>query len=220
LLALLPAQRAADPHPVAYDLVLSDVLCAHVTVDSAAAHVELDAVRRPRLEIDFQLVGDLAGIARLLAARQVRRRPRMLALRPGMARIRGDRRRVTALDHLLGAPLTLRELIAAGVDLDPLLAVTVAALMIEAGWTAGERFTLGHRDPARTAPDAYLQIRDGRPPRASGDPPHGPVTTVLVCPAAELLRMFAGAGGPDLRVVGEERPFALLRQWLDRAQCG
>jgi hypothetical protein len=216
VLALLPAQRAADPHPVAYDLVLSDVLVAHVTSDSLAVHVEHDATARPPSEVDFQLVGDLAGVARLLRAGRVRRRLRVPPRR--MARVRGDRRRLAAIDRLIDARLTARELHAAGVRLDAVLAFTLAGLMIEPAWTTGERFTIGHRESAAATPDAYLHIRDGRPPLASAEPPHGPVATVLESPADEVLGALAGATGT--LVVGEERPLALLGQWLDRAQSG
>jgi len=218
LLGLLPAQRAADPHPVAYDLVLSDVLCAHITVDSTQAYVALDPTTRPLPEVDFQLVGDLASIARLLRAGPVRRRLGRLAPGRRMARLRGDRARLPALDALIGARLTLAELEAAGVELDPLLALTVAALMIEPGWTAGERFTIAHRSPEDASPGSYLHVRDGRPPLASAEAPHGPVATVLESPAADLLGVLAGA--TDARLVGEEHPLVLLRQWLDRAQSG
>ncbi len=215
VLALLPAQRAADPQPVAYDLVLSDVLVAHVTSDSLGVHVEHDATVRPASELDFQLVGDLASVARLLRSGRLQRR---LRIPPGrMARVRGDRRRVAAIDRLIGAGLTLPELHAAGVRLDPVLAFALAALMIEPGWTAGERFTIGHRDPAITTPDAYLLIRDGRVPLASAEPPHGPVASMLVCAEDALLGRLAAL---DPEVAGEERPVTLLRRWLDRAQCG
>jgi len=43
------------------------------------------------------------------------------------------------------------------------------------------------------------------------------VSTVVVCPADDLLGVLAGR---DARVEGEERPLAVLRQWLDRAQSG
>lgn len=216
LLGLLPAQRAADPHPVAYDLVLSDVLCAHITVDSTGAYVGLDPTARTLSELDFQLVGDLASIVRLLTAGSVRRRLGRLAPGRRLARVRGDRRRIAALDGLLRARLTLCDLVASGVELDPLLALTVAGLMIEPEWTAGERFTIAHRQPTDPSPDAYLHIRDARAPLASTEAPHGPVATVLESPAADLLGVLAGA--TDARLVGEERPVALLRQWLDRAQ--
>ena len=98
-----------------------------------------------------------------------------------------------------------------------MLTFTLAALMIEPGWTAGERFTIGHRDPAVTTPGAYLHVRDGRPPLPSAEPPHAPVASVLVCSEDDLLGRVAS---PDAEVEGEERPVALLRQWLDRAQCG
>jgi hypothetical protein len=215
LLALLPAQRAADPHAVAYDLVLGDLACAQVTVSSASIHVEMAQAARPPAAVDFQLVGDLATVARLLVAGRLRRR---LPSRR-RARIRGDRRRLVALDQLVGAQLGLPELIAAGVKLDPALALTLVATAIEPGWTAGERFTIAHRDSAVAAPDAYLHVRDGREPLVWTELPHGPVATVVVCPADELLGVLGGAAG-SAEVVGEERPVALVRQWLDRAQCG
>jgi hypothetical protein len=219
LLALLPAQRAADPRPVSYDLVMSDVLVAHVTVGSTSANVELDATTRPLTEVDFQLVGDLARIARLLAAGPVRRRLGGLALGRPVARVRGHRARLVALDDLLGARLTLAQLHAAGVMLDPALALTLAGLMVEPAWTAGKRFALAHREPTAPAPNAYLLVRDGWPLLASSKPPHEPVTTVLVCPADQLLAVLGGAIAP-VEVAGDPRPLALLRQWLDRAQCG
>ena len=218
LLALLPAQRAADPRPIAYDLVLSDVLSAHVTVDRARTYVEIDPTTRPLTEVDFQLVGDLARTVRLLTAGPVRRRLGPLAPGRRMARLRGDRGRLASLDRLIEARLTLVELAAAGVELDPLLALTVAALMIEPEWTAGERFTLAHQPPGDPAPDSYLHVRDGRPPLASVEAPHGPVASVLESPAGDLLGVLAGVN--EARQLGEARPLALLRQWLDRAQSG
>jgi hypothetical protein len=219
LLALVPAQRAADPHPVAYDLILGDLVCAHVTVESVAVHVELDATARPASEVDFQLVGNLASIARLMAAGPVRRRLSRLTPRRRLARLRGDRRRLAALDHLVRATLTVQQLHAAGVRLDPLLAFMVAGLMIEPAWTAEERFTIGHREVGSPAPDAYLHVRDGRPPLASDEAPHGPVATTLVCPGEELFAVLGGASGAA-EVVGGQRPLRLVRQWLERAQCG
>ena len=220
LLALLPAQRAADPHPVAYDLVLGDLATARVTVSSATTQVDLGDTPRPLTEVDFQLVGDLASIARLLVAGPVRRRLRRMPLGGRLARIRGDRGRVRALERLLEAPLTLGQLRSAGIQIDPVLALTVAALMIEPAWTAGERFTIAHREPSAPAPDAYLHIRDARAPMAAEEPPHGPVAATIECPADELLAVLAGVQVAFVAISGAQRPVALIRRWLDRAQCG
>jgi hypothetical protein len=219
LLALLPAQRAADPQPIAYDLALSDLLVAQVTVGSAAGHFEMGAKARPLSEVDFRLVGAPASIARLLVAGPVRRRLSRLAPDRRVARLRGDRERLAALDRLVGARLTVEELRSAGVRLDPVLAMTVAGLMIDPTWTAGERFVLAHRASGAAAPGAYLHVRDGKPPVASGEAPHGPVQTIVVCPADEVLMVLTGAAAPAV-LEGEPRPLTLVGQWLERAQCG
>ena len=83
----------------------------------------------------------------------------------------------------------------------------------------GERFVIAHHERGAARPYAYLHVRDGRPPLASGQSPHAPVEAVVVCPAADLLAVLAGAVRP-VETVGEERPLTLLAQWLGRAQCG
>jgi hypothetical protein len=205
---------------VAYDLVLGDLACARVTVSRTGAQIDLGDAPRPPAEVDFQLVGNLASIARLLAAGPVARRIGRLLFRHRLARVRGDRDRLGALESLIDAPLTLGRLHAAGVRLDPLLAMTVAALMIEPAWTAGERFTIAHREPGAPAPDAYLHIRDGRAPLAAEEPPRGPVATTIECRPDDLIVALAGEHVASVAISGDERPVALIRQWLDRAQCG
>jgi hypothetical protein len=220
LLALLPAQRAADPRPIAYDLVLGDLAAARVTVSSAGVEVDLGDTPRPLTEVDFQLVGELASIARLLAAGPLRRRLGRLAPGGRLARVRGDRERLSALEHLVDAPLTLGGLRAAGVRIDPVLALTVAGLMIEPSWTAGERFTISHREQSAPSPDAYLHVRDARAPMVTEEPPHGPVATTIACQPDALLAVLAGDQVAFAAISGDQRPLALIRQWLDRAQCG
>ncbi len=90
--------------------------------------------------------------------------------------------------------------------------------MIEPEWTAGERFTIAHREPSLPSPDAYLQVRDGKPALPSAEPPYGPLASVLVCAGDEVLDALAGA--TPAQVEGEARPLALVRQWLERAQSG
>jgi hypothetical protein len=190
-----------------------------VTVGSAAGHFEMGTSARPLSEVDFQLVGGLAGIARLLDAGPVRRRLSRLAPGRRVARLRGDRERLAALDRLVGARLTVAGLQSAGVRLDPVLAMTVAGLMIDPAWTAGERFVLAHRASGAAAAGAYLHVRDGKPLLASGEAPRGPVQTIVVCPAEEILTVLAGAAAPAV-LEGEPRPLTLVRHWLERAQCG
>jgi hypothetical protein len=223
LLALLPVQRIADPQPVAYDLVLGDMAAARVTVSSTVAQVDLGDTPRPLAEVDFQLVGNLASIARLLAAGPLRRRLGPLGrLAPGgrVALVRGDRTRLVALEHLLDARLTLGQLHGAGVRLDPVLALTVAAAMIDPGWTGGERFTIAHREPEAASPGAYLHIRDARAPTVTGEPPQGPVATTVGCSPDDLLGVLSGEHVASVAISGDQRPLTLVSQWLDRAQCG
>ena len=136
-----------------------------------------------------------------------------------MARLRGDPERLAALDRLIEARLSVRELQGAGVRLDPVLAMTVAGLMIDPAWTIGERFVIAHQEPSAARPDAYLHVRDGRPLLASGEPPHAPVEAVVVCPADDLLAVLVGRLRPG-QTNGEPRPLRLVAQWLGRAQCG
>lgn len=220
LRALLAAQRAADPRAVAYDLVLGDMAAVRVTVSSATAEVDLGDSPRPLSEVDFQLDGDLASIARLLAAGPWRRRFARVPIGGRLARVRGDRNRLVALEHLLGAPLTLGQLRAAGVGLDPLLALTLAAVMIEPVWTAGERFTIAHREPPAASPDGYLHVRDARAPVATEESLNGPVATTIECAAGDLFGVLAGEQVASVAIAGDQRPLTLVRQWLDRAQCG
>jgi hypothetical protein len=52
------------------------------------------------------------------------------------------------------------------------------------------------------------------------EPPHGPVETVIECRPDELLSVLAGEPVVDVTISGDGRPLSLIRQWLDRAQCG
>jgi hypothetical protein len=92
--------------------------------------------------------------------------------------------------------------------------------MIEPDWTVGERFTIAHREPPASSPDAYLHIRGANPPLAAAEPPRGPVATEILCPGDELMGVLAGASSAGFSISGEERPLTLVRQWLERAQSG
>ena len=205
---------AADAEPAAPQIGAGAEPAGPVQAERLSA--ALDATARPLPEVEFRLTGDLAGTARFLVAGRVRRR---LHLGRRLARFQGDRDRLAALESLIAAPLTLQQLNAAGVRPDPRLCLTLAALMIEPEWTAGERFSVAHQDPRGLAPGAHLHIRDARAPTV-GEPPHAPVATVIACPADELLGVLDGVPVVDVSISGDQRRWSLIRQWLDRAQCG
>jgi hypothetical protein len=220
-LGLLPAQHLVHPHPVAYDLVLEDLGCVRISVVGGEQNlgnrtrVELADSPRARGDVRFQVLGDRSSLAHLLAAGRVRR-----ALGRGLARVKGDRRALTALTDLVRAALTVEELRAAGVRLEPSLALSVVALMVDPSWTKGERFTIAHQDPGAPAPSAYLHVRDGSAPTVTDSALRGPVSATIICPADSLLPVLGGASAADLTVRGEERPLTLVQTWCKRAQSG
>ena len=73
LLDLLGAQHAAYPHPVAYDIVLGPGHgCVQVTVGPDGAEVRCEGAARAREQVDFQVIGDPARLARLFTASPLR----------------------------------------------------------------------------------------------------------------------------------------------------
>ena len=213
LLDLLPAQRAAYPRPVAYDLVLGEHRCVQVTVFGGPPEIRFADAQRPASVTDFRAVGDAARLARLLVAGRIRAR-----LGIGVARVRGRRDALSALRALVQAPLALSELQRAGVRLEPALALEVAALMIAPQWTAGERFSIAHEQDGRSS--SLLHVRDGLPPAVSQAWPADRADTTIACPAELLLDVLSGHDPQGLEVSGDERPLGLLRDWLKRAQSG
>jgi hypothetical protein len=215
LLELLPLQRIAYPHPVAYDLVLgADRGCVRVMVGDGSPAIGLQGAPGPRDEVDFQVFGDPARIARLLSAGRLRRR-----LRAGLARVRGRREGIAALEALLGIPLDLRALHGGGVRPDPATAFELVASMIAPAWTAGERFTLAHEHPeGAEAGITYLLVRDGRRIEVTRKLPEGRIATTIACPADDLLLVLAGEPVVRATVRDDEGPLVLLRAWIKRAQ--
>lgn len=211
-LALLPSQRLVHPGPLAYDLVLEELGCVQVSVGGGEVRVHLADV--PRAEAQFQVIGDLPSLARLLASGRVRRR-----LGRGRARIGGRRAGFAALAKLVRAPLTLPELYEAGVRLPPWLAFTVVSLMVDPSWTKAERFSIAHQDRGAQSAGVYLHVQDGAPLSVTDSAQRGPVTTI-VCPADRLLAVLYGASELDAELSGDERTLALLQSWVKRAQSG
>jgi hypothetical protein len=211
LLALLPAQRAADPQPVSYDLLIAERTCISVTVDSDSTRVHAGADPQP--DADFQVRGVPDAVVRLLLAGRLRR-----AVGWRIARVTGDKRRLAALERLIDPPLTLRDLHAEGVRLDPALALAVIGLMIEPSWTRGEKFTIAHQLAGAPHPDGYLNVPGGSLASVAERPLPDAPTTIVVCSADALVPALAGDHVPELFVRGDPRPLELLAGWLDRAQ--
>jgi hypothetical protein len=213
LVRLLPAQHLVHPDRLAYDLYLADVGCVHVTAGDGATAVLTDNLRRPRAELAFTVSGDLAGAGRLVTRGPLRR-----LFTRHVARVDGRRRACAPLRALAGAELSLAELEATGVTLDPALALTLVASMIEPRATAGERFTIAHRAATGAPGGAYLQVRDGDPPVVTAAPPLGPVVTSVICPPELLLAVLAGDREAATGIHGDRRPLGLLERWIARAQ--
>lgn len=212
LLELLPAQWEAYPERVTYDLMLGGRRgCAQVTVRDGAPMIRYDDDPRSAKDVDFQVVGAPAALARLLTAGAIRRR-----LRRGIARVRGRRDGLEALRALVAVRLDLRGLHRAGVRLDPRMTLKLVALVIEPGWTARARFNLAYEDDQGEM--MYLLVHDGRPVRVSGEAPAGRIETRISGPADALALLLAGQRDDRIAVTGEEWPVALLRKWIKRAQ--
>jgi hypothetical protein len=211
LLELLPLQRVVYPHAITYDIVLAPDRCVWVSVPNGTPTIEVQATARPRQEVDFQVLGQPARIARLLTVSRFRR-----LFGRHAARVRGRREGVTALSALLGAPLDLGALHRAGVRPDPLIAFGLLAAMIDPAWTATERFTVAHATPGESR--TYLVVSEGRPLAATRAAPEGGPSTTLHCPTDDLLAALSGEPVPGVRVDGDVGAFLSLRKWIKRAQ--
>jgi hypothetical protein len=213
LIQLLPAQAAVWSRPIAYDLVLGEFACVRVT--SANGTVDVDFADGPRelREVSFQISGDLASIARALAAGRFRRR-----FGREMATVRGKRSKSAALVRLTRARLSLAQLYSAGVRLEAPLALKVVSLIVRPELTRGERFTIAHQEPGARLADCYMYIRDGSPLGVTLIEPLDPPATTVVCPGATLLPILGGATVEGMFVRGEPRSLELVQGWIAEAE--
>lgn len=211
LLELLPLQWSVHPEPVAYDLVLGPGRgCVSVTSRSDPPDVALVGSPRPRAEVDLQVIGDPARIARLLTAGRWRAR-----FGRRMARVRGRRSRLAALSALLTTPLDLSGLRGGGVHLDGSTALALVAQLVDPAWTLQELFTLEHADPE--AGSTYLLVRQGLPLTVASGAVAGRVATTVECRGDELLEVLCGRAPTPHAIRGDEGPLLALRAWLRRA---
>jgi len=211
---VVPAQGLAAEKPFRYDLLLAGRGCLAVdVVPGAPAAVVQRSRPRPRGERDLSVAGDAIAVARLLYGRRTLLRRR--------ARVRGGRRALRELRRLARAPLGLRDLGAAGVALEPALALRLLAFAIDPGATAGERFAVAHAPLAGGPVDAWLRIADGAEPAVVTQPPAEPTRLTLRCTRGALLALIAGVEPPPGEsgtLDGDDAALALLRSWIARTE--
>ncbi|MGH2875563.1 MAG: hypothetical protein ACRDLV_04865, partial [Solirubrobacteraceae bacterium] len=214
LLELLPLQWSVHPEPVAYDLVLGPGRgCVSVTSRSDPPEIALIGSARPRGEVDLQVVGDPARIARLLTVGGWRAR-----FGRRIARVRGRRSGLAALSALLSTPLDLSGLRGGGVHLDGPTALALVAQLVDPAWTAQELFTLEHADPEGGS--TYLLVRQGLPLTVASGAAAGRVATTVECRGDALLEVLYGRAPAVATIRGDEGPLLALRAWLRRAAGG
>ena len=200
------------PDPIAYDLILGgDRGCARVTVSSSGSRVVLEEGPREAGEVDFQVSGDYAAIAQLLAAGPIRRR-----FSRSVARVQGNRKGIPALEALVALRLDLVALYREGVRMHPRTALTVAAELIEPEWTIGVRFCIAYE--SRWAETVYLVVDDGAPARVADEAPEGLVSTAISGQAGVFELLLTGARPLHATLTGDEWPLTLVGKWIKRAQ--
>ena len=211
---LLPALGLAAERPLRCDLTLAGRGSLAVDVQPGMPTIVTPrSAPRPRGERDLAIAADAAGLARLLHGR------RTLLRRP--ARVRGGRRALRELRRAAQAPVALRDLGAAGVALEPALALRLVALAIDPEATRGERFALAHAPLAGGPVDAWLRIADGAPPAVVTRPPAEPTRLTLRCTRGALLALIAGvepAPGERGALDGDGDTLALLRGWIAQTE--
>jgi hypothetical protein len=214
-LSLLPMQRVVYPQPVSYDILLGPGHgCVQVTSHDGRTAVARQASARPLQEVDFHVVGNPERFAKLLAAGKIRRR-----LGFGVARVRGSRDGLAALDALLALPLDLPALVEGGMSTDPSILMSLVAAIVRPEWTRDARFAISHRGGNATA--TYLLIADGRKPTVTMVAPTGPIATVISCAQSDLASALSGSPALEphsLRVAGDPAPLTQLQAWIKRAQ--
>lgn len=213
LLALLPLQERASAATVAYD-IRSGGHYVQVTAGPDGLRTELAEGPRASGEVDFSVDGELAAVARLLAAGPRRRR-----LRVGLAKVRGDRRALAALDALLTVPVSLGALPDAGVELGAVTALRLVGAMIGPDPANEESFTLGFRRPeldADAPAEAALVIDRARPPRVTIDAEGA--TTTIICPPRDLLKVLAEIPGVSFECLGASDSLSWLQRRIKAAQ--
>jgi hypothetical protein len=213
LVDLLPAQGAATAETVSFDLVLAPEHTIQVRAADGSAVIRRAGSPRPIGEVDFQVFGAHAALARMLVAGRLRRR-----LSRRVARVRGERAGVAALEALIGLRADLASLHRLGVRFEPRTAMVLYAAMVDPDLTVEERFSLAYAPAGEDL--LFLLVRNGAPLEVTGVRPAGRIAATIAGPAGSFERVVAGEPSSAALSTGDERPIALLRKWVKRAQSG
>ena len=214
LVELLPAQREAYPERVAYDLVFGEGRgCAQVTVDDGPPAIRHADGPRAREQVDFQVQGSPAAIARMLTAGAFRRRfgrgvarcPRAPRPPGGIALAAGGEARPAWAAPDRGAPRARAGAAAGGVDDRP--------------GVDGARAVRGRLCGVKGAP-TLICWSARRPGGGHGRRPAGRIATTIEGPADAAALVLSGERTDQVTITGEDWPLALLRKWIKRAQSG
>lgn len=213
LVGMLPAQGLVSQR-VSYDLVLSDRGTVAVDVHDGRTTVRpLEGPRRSS-DVDVRISTDHAGLARLLLRRRGLRR---------RARVKGSRRKLRELRRLAREPLALRDLAATGANLEPALALWLAALAIDSSATFGNRFTIAHAPLPGGPPDAWMRIQHGAPIAVLRTRPGEEPSVTLRCTRGALLALLAGVAPPPgegAAIDGDLDALERVRGWIRATEFG
>jgi hypothetical protein len=212
---LLPAQALAVQGRLNYDLVVDELGCHHVTIDARRARVVRRRQPRSRIEVDFRLETDAAGLVELLVGGGSWR------LRRRGVRVRATRRKAHALRALPPAPLRLAELARAAIWPDPGQLYRALAYVIEPAWTRGHHFTVALEISGSKGGTWYLVVDGDRRIAVTDRPPAGGATAVVRTSQATFQHLLDREPQPPEQkaaMKGDPRALALLTQWIEWAQ--
>lgn len=211
LVALLPAQAGAVPGPLAYRLAIERFGTYRVAIEGDDATLERLGPSE-ETDVDVRVAGSVAALAPLAAGAAGR------WLRG--AKVEG-RLRLRRLLRARRAPVTLSDLVARRLLVDPGLVLAALARTIEPAWTKGRRFTVAFVVTGRDAGTHWLTVRDGEPVTVSREAPVARTDAIVQVAQPAFLPLLARLAPPlgeRLLVLGDAAAHEQLGRWFDRVQ--
>ena len=229
VLQTLPAAAARIPPPIVYDLTVEDLGTWRVIVNDEGARVERrDGANgdgnAPAADgvLDFTLTTDASGLAAMAAGTS----PLRLML-GGRVRIRGKRRRALKLRAMSASgELSLGEVAAAGIPVDPDDVYRALEYMIDPDWTRGYSFVVEYVVRGDGGGRWFVQIDDGKRVVVTSDPPAARGVDGTMSVSYDTFQsLVAGRLTPAVAmreqltdVEGDLHPGVMVGRWIDRSQ--